>query len=131
MTEYNSFSDLWANFEDDLEYLTEKNILEFTLQLHQFMEKKDLSKKELAELIGSSQAYITKVFKGNANFTIASMTKLVNALGGKLTIHVTGQEEKNQKWFRKFDGNKDVKTRWRRKLIVESQFDETLEHAGA
>lgn len=131
MTEYNSFADLWANFEEDLEYLTEKNILEFTLQLYQFMDKRDVSKKELAELIGSSQAYITKVFKGNANFTIASMTKLVSALGGKLTIHVTGQEEKNQKWFRRFDGNKVVKTRWHQKPIVENQFDETLEHAGA
>ncbi|TKB08616.1 helix-turn-helix transcriptional regulator [Desulforhopalus sp. IMCC35007] len=131
MTEYTSFSDLWADFEDDLEYLTEQNILEFTLQLHQFMEERDVSKKELADHIGSSQAYITKVFKGKANFTIASMTKLVNALGGKLTIHVTGQEEKNQKWFRRFDGNKDVKTRWRQKPIIENQFNEMLEHAGA
>lgn len=130
MKEYNSFSSLWADLENDQEYLTEKNILEFTLQLHQFMEHRGISKKELAELIGSSQAYITKVFKGNANFTIATMTKLVHAIGGKITFHVTGQEEKNQTWFRKFDGKKNVSRQWTKPAKREIPAD-TLEHVGA
>lgn len=130
MKEYNSFSDLWADLENDQEYLTEKNILKFTLQLHQFMEQRGISKKELAEQIGSSQAYITKVFKGNANFTIATMTKLVHAMGGRLTFHVTGKEEKNPTWFRKFDGRKSASSQWTKVTKSEYQTD-MLEHVGA
>ena len=130
MTEYNSFSDLWADLENDQEYLTEKNILKFTLQLHQFMEHRGISKKELAEQIGSSQAYITKVFKGNANFTIATMTKLVHAMGGRLTFHVTGKEEKNPTWYRKIDGKKNASSQWASATKSEYQID-ILEHVGA
>jgi transcriptional regulator with XRE-family HTH domain len=130
MKDYNSFSDLWADLENNQEYLTEKNILKFTLQLHQFMEQRGISKKELAEQIGSSQAYITKVFKGNANFTIASMTKLVHAMGGRLTFHVTGKEEKNPTWFRKIDGKKNASSQWASATKSEYQID-ILEHVGA
>ncbi len=112
MKNYNSYSDLWESLENDESYLTEKNILEFTLQLNQLMEKRRVSKTELAQAIGVSQAYITKVLKGNANFTIATMTKLVNALQGQLSFHVTGKEEKNQRWFRAIEGKKKPLPKW-------------------
>ncbi len=112
MGEYNSYSDLWRDLESDYEYLTEKNILEFTLQLYQLMEKRGVTKTELAEAIDSSQAYITKVFKGNANFTVATMTKLANAIDGQLSIHVTGKEEKRQRWFRAIDGRRKPIPKW-------------------
>ena len=111
-TKYNSFSDLWKEIENDEKYLIEKNILDFTLQLQQLMEKRGVSKKELSERYGSSQAYITKVMRGNANFTLETMTKLVNAVEGKLTIHVTGKEEKCQKWFRVINGKKKSTPTW-------------------
>ncbi|MDU9047949.1 MAG: helix-turn-helix transcriptional regulator [Candidatus Electrothrix sp. Rat3] len=114
--EYKSFSDLWERIEDDQEYLIEKNILEFTLQLQQLMEKRGISKTELADNYGSSKAYITKVMRGNANFTIETMTKLVNAVQGKLTIHVTGKEEKKQKWFRAIEGKKKPIPRWNKQV---------------
>ena len=112
MQEYNSFSNLWADLESDASFQAEKTILDFTLQLHQLMEQRKVSKKDLAEAIGTSQAYITKIFKGNANFTIATMTKLAHAIDGKITIHVTGKEEKNQQWFRVLQGKK-IMPRWR------------------
>jgi len=111
-TKYNSFSDLWNEIENDEKYLIEKNILDFTLQLQQLMEKRGVSKKELSERYGSSQAYITKVMRGNANFTLETMTKLVNAVEGKLTIHVTGKEEKCQKWFCVINGKKKPTPTW-------------------
>jgi transcriptional regulator with XRE-family HTH domain len=113
MKEYNSFADLWTDLESTEQFQEEKSILEFSLQLHQLMESRGITKKDLAESMGVSQAYITKVFRGNANFTIASMIKLVNAVNGKLTIHVTGKEEHNQKWFRSIDGKKGVLRQWK------------------
>ena len=48
----------------------------------------NLSYADLAEKIGTSAAYITKVFRGDANFTIESMAKLSRATGGKLHIRI-------------------------------------------
>lgn len=123
MKEYNSFSDLWADLENTEQFQAEKSILEFSLQLYQLMESRGITKKDLAESMGVSQAYITKVFRGNANFTIASMVKLVSAVNGKLTIHVTGKEEHNQRWFRAIDGKKQPVPQWIRQSMVSSLND--------
>lgn len=112
MKKYHSYADLWDDLENQESFQVEKSILEFTLQLHQLMEKRKTTKTELANIIGTSQAYITKVFRGNANFTIASMVKLANALDGKLTIHITGKEEASQVWYRTVKGNKGAIPRW-------------------
>jgi transcriptional regulator with XRE-family HTH domain len=125
MKDYKSFSDLWTDLESSEQFQEEKSILEFSLQLHQLMEFRGITKKDLAESMGVSQAYITKVFKGNANFTIASMIKLVNAVNGKLTIHVTGKEEHNQRWFRVIDGNKQPVAQWSRQSMVSSLIDKS------
>jgi transcriptional regulator with XRE-family HTH domain len=40
----------------------------------------------LAEKIGSSPAYVTKILRGETNFTLDSMVKIATALGCELTI---------------------------------------------
>ncbi|KGO33595.1 MAG: helix-turn-helix transcriptional regulator [Desulfoprunum sp.] len=127
MTEYTSFSELWSDLENDELFLVEKNILEFTLQLQQLMERKGISKKDLAEAIGTSQAYITKVFKGKANFTIATMTKLSKAIGGRVNIHVTSEEEKNPRWYRAIEGKKKVVPRWWRPDDYENSYSQNYQ----
>jgi len=127
MTEYTSFSELGSDLENDELFLVEKNILEFTLQLQQLMERKGISKKDLAEAIGTSQAYITKVFKGKANFTIATMTKLSKAIGGRVNIHVTSEEEKNPRWYRAIEGKKKVVPRWWRPDDYENSYSQNYQ----
>jgi transcriptional regulator with XRE-family HTH domain len=112
MKKYNNYDDLWKDLENDETYIAERNILEFTLQLHQLKEKKRISNKQLAEKVGVSSAYITKVFNGKANFTIATMTKLCRAIGGKIVIHVIDEKEQNPKWFRAIEGQKRPISRW-------------------
>ncbi len=96
MSKYSSFADLWTAAENDDAYWTEKNILDFTTKLYQLMKHRKVTKKELAQRLGTSQAYITKIFRGNANFTLASMTKLVLALDGKIEVQVVPKEEQVQ-----------------------------------
>ena len=100
MTGHQSFADLWTEVENDDAFWTEKNILDFTSKLFQLMEHRNISKKELAERLGTSQAYITKIFRGNANFTLASMTKLVRSLDAKLEIQIVPKEENVTHWFK-------------------------------
>jgi len=100
MTKYQSFTDVWAEVENDNTFWTEKNILDFTTKLFNLMEHRNISKKEWAKRLGTSQAYITKIFRGNANFTMASMTKFVQSLDAKLEIQVVPKEENVTQWFK-------------------------------
>ncbi|MDD2388988.1 MAG: helix-turn-helix transcriptional regulator [Desulfobacterales bacterium] len=100
MKEHQSFAGLWAEVEKDDAFWTEKNILDFTTKLFQLMEHRKISKSELAERLGTSQAYVTKIFRGDANFTLSSMTKFVRALDAKLEIQIVPKEEHVMQWFK-------------------------------
>lgn len=84
-----SFKDTFKPAEEQDEFWAELAILEFTSQLNRLMQEKNISKVELARLLGTSPAYVTKVFRGDANFTMRSMVKLSRVLGGRFTPSVT------------------------------------------
>lgn len=85
-------------------YWVEKAILEFTSELYKLMLENGVTKTEMANTLGTSPAYITKIFRGNANFTIESMVKLTRALNGKLSIHVSHKDSRVV-WRDSIDGN--------------------------
>jgi transcriptional regulator with XRE-family HTH domain len=47
-----------------------------------------ITRSDLARRLGVSPAYITKVLRGNVNFTVESMVRLVRAAGGEVKIQV-------------------------------------------
>ena len=71
-----SFADTFQDAMQSDEFWTDYAILEFTTKLSQTIKQKGISKAELARRMETSQAYITKLFRGEANLTIASMVKL-------------------------------------------------------
>lgn len=87
-----SFAALFEAAERHGEYWTERAILAFTEELSRCMESKGISQAELAAAIGVSQPYISKVLKGNVNFTLASMTKLARAVGAVIRIQLVPVE---------------------------------------
>ena len=90
-----SFSDLIQEAKSRDDYWIEDAILQFTMRLHEQMQKQGISKTELASRIGTSQPYITRIRKGRDNLTIATMVKLARAVGLKVQISLgeTGAEE--------------------------------------
>lgn len=80
-----------ARKQDD--YWIHDAIHEFTEGLCSLMSRRDVSKSELARRIDSSPAYITKVMRSNTNFTLASMVRLVRALGGQVKVKVCADED--------------------------------------
>jgi transcriptional regulator with XRE-family HTH domain len=91
-----SFAALFEAAERHDEYWTEPAIIEFTEALSRWMEAKKVSQAELAAAIGVSQPYISKVLKGNANFTLATMTKLAHALGARVRVQLVPTEDRSQ-----------------------------------
>jgi transcriptional regulator with XRE-family HTH domain len=89
-----SFKGLFAEARRRNSFWSEKAKIDFAEDLWELMERRGVSRAQLAERIGSSAAYVTKALRGDANFTIESMVKLVRALDGQLTVHVGAAEDK-------------------------------------
>lgn len=83
-----SFKILLNEAKEQDTYWIGSAILDFTECLYKLMEANGLSRSDLARRLGVSPAYITKVLRGNINFTIDSMVRLVRAAGGEVHIQV-------------------------------------------
>ena len=75
------------------EYAAAAVVYDFTEDIWNLMEAQGLSRSELAARLGASPAYVTKILRGNANFTLVSMVKLASALGGELRVHLAVKSE--------------------------------------
>jgi predicted transcriptional regulator len=92
-------------------YWTSKVILEFTSDLYQLMKRREKTKADVARSLKTSQAYITKVFKGDVNFTINSMVRLTRTLGGKINIHVVA-DNVDVRWLDVIKGERKSTVSW-------------------
>lgn len=84
-------------------YWLERTKLDFSLALERERRHVGLSYADLAKRLGTSPAYISKVFRGDTNLTIESMVKLVRAVGGKLHIEIASQDH-SARWVRIIPG---------------------------
>lgn len=57
---------------------------DFAYRLESILKKEKISKKELAKTLNTSSAWVSKVLRGDANLTIDTMCKLVEAVGYQL-----------------------------------------------
>lgn len=94
--EEKSFRKLFEEAEKHDDYWISALILDFTENLHRLMKKKNIKKSELAKQLGTSAAYITKVLRGDANFTLKTMFRLAKAVGGNLQLRVVSDETEIQ-----------------------------------
>lgn len=69
-------------------YWVEQLKLDFSISLERRRKNAGLSYADLAKKIDTSPAYISKIFRGDANFTIESMVKLSRATGGKVDLRI-------------------------------------------
>jgi len=68
------------------DYRLEKILFQLGEDICLLMEQQGLSRTQLAERMGVSPAYITKILSGNPNLTIKSLLKLADAMGKELTL---------------------------------------------
>ncbi|MCB1234477.1 MAG: helix-turn-helix transcriptional regulator [Verrucomicrobiae bacterium] len=55
------------------------------------MKEQEVTKSELARRIGTSPAYVTKILRGETNFTLDTMVKIAHALNCRLQTHLARQ----------------------------------------
>lgn len=76
----------------DDSYWIEHLKLDFALQLEKRRLNANLSYAELAKKLGTSAAYISKVFRGDANLTIESMVKLARSSRSRVCISLIDED---------------------------------------
>jgi transcriptional regulator with XRE-family HTH domain len=81
-----SFADLYREAKEHDDYWVAGLVHDFTEALARRMEEQGVSRAELARRIGTSQAYVTRVLRGNVNFTLATLVKLARAVGGEVRL---------------------------------------------
>jgi transcriptional regulator with XRE-family HTH domain len=101
-----SFKELFNQAKSRDTYWVASLILDFTEGLHRIMEVNEVSRSELARRLGVSPAYITKVLRGNVNFTLDSMVRLVMAVGGEVSLQVGPKAQKKRNNFCRKQGIK-------------------------
>lgn len=89
---------LLAKAKEGDSYWVEGAKLEFSIALERSRQRAGVSYKALAENLGTSPAYISKVFRGDANLTIESMVKLARAAGGQLQIAIVERKADASRW---------------------------------
>ncbi len=57
---------------------------DIALAIHYYLRKSGSTQKELADKLGVSTAYVTKLMRGNENLTVETICKLQDALGEEL-----------------------------------------------
>ncbi len=91
-----SLRDLREKFKYDEEYIYYGLMLDLSYYLKQFMLEKGLNKKQLAERMGVSPAYITKIFSGE-NISLKTVAKILSALEVDAGIRIIDREKINYK----------------------------------
>lgn len=93
-----SFAELFGAAKQHDAYWVADTIYHFTKELHNLTEVNKISRAELARRLQVSPAYITKIFRGDVNFTIDTMLRIARAVGAKLHLHLA-PDEHEVRWF--------------------------------
>lgn len=92
-----NFDDLFRSVEKSPSYWMQVALLEFLQSLAAMRATRgDLSKKDLAKLVGVSPPTLSRWLNGNENITISTMCRLATALGAAVHIHVADNKEKGR-----------------------------------
>lgn len=85
-----NFSDLFARAEEHEDYWVAGAILQFTEDVVREMERQGITRTALAQRLGATPAYVTKLLRGKVNFTLTTMVRLARALDAELHVQLTG-----------------------------------------
>lgn len=90
-THEESFESLSKRAEERIEYWVEGAILDFTEDVCTQMGELGLTRADFARRLGVKPAYITRILRGNNNFTLRKMVGIASALRSELRVHLQPQ----------------------------------------
>jgi Helix-turn-helix len=83
-----SFAELMARLESTVEGQAASVAVGFLVQVNLRMQVLGISNALLAERMGTSRAYITRLFRGSANLSVQTMVKMAVAVDAQLRVEL-------------------------------------------
>ncbi len=93
------FNEMLDKYKDDIDFLTEEAIIDFNEKIVKRLKDLNMSRVELANKLGVSKAFVTKLLNGNPNLTIKTMISIVKALDCKLELDLCPKEYEIRKVY--------------------------------
>jgi len=87
-----SLSALLKNYKKDPDFVFNELVYDLACELKRIMEQKGVTKKELAQRLGVSPAYVTKVL-GGSNITLKTVARILAALEADVSITLKNRKE--------------------------------------
>lgn len=88
-----TFEDIVQKARQHESYWVEAALYDFTETVCGLLEDSGMTRTELAQKLGVTSAYITKLLRGDANVTIKTMVRLARVFGRQLQIALPQQQE--------------------------------------
>lgn len=101
-----SYKELVKAAKDRDTYWVEVAKHDFAFSIYRQLKRHGLTNAALAEKLGVSPPYVSKVLRGDENLTIESMVKIVRAANGKLHLEVADESD-GLHWFNVVSGRKN------------------------
>ena len=86
-----SFTELMTRLAATPEGQSAHVAVAFLAQVNARMQARGMRNAELARRMGTSPAYVTRLFRGSANLSVETMVKLAQAVGGSLRLELAEQ----------------------------------------
>jgi transcriptional regulator with XRE-family HTH domain len=93
-----SFNNLLEEAKTHIEFWIQEAIVDFTEEVFRKMGEQKVTRAKLAEKINVNPAYITKILRGDTNFTLETMVKVARALNSRVRIHLQ-REDCHSEWM--------------------------------
>ena len=92
------FEDLFSfqSKEEKIEHDAQMISYRFLSQVEKICEEKNIKKKDLADILGTSRSYITQLFRGNKQVNTYILAKLEDALGISFEINAKLNEDSKE-----------------------------------
>jgi transcriptional regulator with XRE-family HTH domain len=104
------YKKLADKYKNDPEYLLEGLMIDVTEQIVREMENNNISRTQLAQKLGCSNAYITKLLSGTGNLTLKKLLEISAALDCTLDLAFVPKKQ-IEKQSRRTKFNNDTTSR--------------------
>jgi len=93
------FTDYLETVKDDIDFITEEKIIDITECIVSRMEELGLNRTALAEKMNVSKAYVTKLLRGNINFTLKTIIAVAQVLESDIQFDFIPKGQKRRLFY--------------------------------
>lgn len=116
------FKQMVEAHQNDPEYVVEGVLIDINEQLVRLMARLNLNKSQLATRLGVSNAYVTKLLRGNENLTLKQLVRIVVAMDSRIDVAVVPANATIHRMFRYVSQKMQIED-YRQPVVIEENYE--------